>query len=102
MVLRTPLLLVAVVATAIVALALPGDGSGLLILTPALAMVLPLLFSAYVGERSLARLTSLLVRLRLSEAGRSAASSLVTAVARPSASWFSDANGSRGPPLLSA
>jgi hypothetical protein len=81
---------------------MPGDGSGLLMLTPALALILPLLFSAYPGERSLAKLTSLLSRLSLPDVSRPPITSLFTGPARPALAWFPEANGSRGPPFLSA
>jgi hypothetical protein len=62
MLVRTPLIPVTLLALVVAALALPGDPTGLLLLTPALALVLPLLLGRYPGETSVARLSSWFAR----------------------------------------
>ena len=55
---RSPLAPVAFLTLAVCLIAVPESASGLLLLTPALVLVLPLLFSVYPGEKSVVRLAS--------------------------------------------
>jgi hypothetical protein len=98
---RTPILLALFLVAAVVAIAAPASAPGLLLLTPALAVLLPLLFSFYPGEKSVARLASWVARIRIPE--RSGSAFLALAFDSPAPAWvgFSSATGSRGPPLLS-
>jgi hypothetical protein len=99
---RAPILPVAFLAAAVLAIVLPGDPAGLLLLTPALTVLLPLLASAYPGERSVAKLASWLSRVRVPDTAGSVSLALDAAFARPACIGFTAANGSRGPPLLLA
>ncbi len=99
--LRTPILLVALLVAAVAAIAGPGSSAGLLLLTPALAVLLPLLAGAYPGERSIARVASWFARVRRPEFGRPAAVTLAASWPLSLRDGFTAANGSRGPPVLS-
>ena len=99
---RTPILPVVFLAAAVFAIVLPGDPAGLLLLTPALAILLPLLASAYPGEKAVTKLASWFSRLRLPDISGPGTQALATFVPRSARNGFNGANGSRGPPLLSA
>lgn len=96
---RTPVLSTVLLAAIILGCALSGDTHSLLLLTPALAILIPLLSGFYVGERSLEKLASLLSRFGMGR-GRSVDFCLLSLC-----DWLfagpdtSAANGSRGPPL---
>jgi hypothetical protein len=97
---RTPILLALLLAGAMFAVSLPGDPAGLLLLTPAVAVLLPLLFSAYPGETAVARLTSWFARLRLPDVTGAASAALTFTFTPVGHTGFSSANGSRGPPAF--
>ena len=97
MVARTPILPAALLAAILLGVALSGDSHSLLLLTPALALLIPLLFGAYPGERSVRAIASWFSSL--GESGRQAALWLLPSCDRIFASLgTSAANGSRGPP----
>lgn len=98
---RSPLALVALLALAVCAIALPESGSGLLLLTPALVLVLPLLVNFYPGEKAVGRLASWFSKVRRPEFRRVASAPLFAGFLLSIRSGFCAANGSRGPPLLS-
>ena len=100
--LRTPILLAALLVAAVVAIAAPGSSAGLLLLTPALAVLLPLLAGAYPGEKSVARLASWFARALVPDTSGAVSLDFSTPLPRSVQAGFSFANGSRGPPLLSA
>jgi len=95
---RTPILLSALLVTLVAAIGLHGDPEGLLLLTPALAVLVPLLLGSYPGEASFRGLASWFSRVRLADAGRTALLSLHCPDRISVGSGFSTANGSRGPP----
>lgn len=99
---RSPLAPVALLALVVCAIAVPDSGSGLLLLTPALALVLPLLFSFYPGEDSVARLASWFSRLHLPVVSGIASTPLPSGSFYSAAAGFCGANAGRGPPLLSS
>jgi hypothetical protein len=96
--LRTPTLLALLLAGAVLAIGMPGSSAGLLLLTPALAVLLPLLFSAYPGEKAAARLASWFARAGIPDTAASASTALAAPFNLAVRAGFSSANGSRGPP----
>ncbi len=98
---RSPLAPVAFLTLAVCLIAVPESASGLLLLTPALVLVLPLLFSVYPGEKSVVRLASWFSRLRLPEASRIASTPLSVPSFFSASAGFFGANAGRGPPRLS-
>ncbi len=100
--LRTPILLVALLIAAVAAIAGPGSSAGLLLLTPVLAVLMPLLAGAYLGERSIARVASWFARALRPDFSGPVSTPLAASWIRSLRDGFTAANGSRGPPLLSA
>jgi len=98
---RSPLALVALLALVVCAIAVPESASGLMLLTPALALVLPLLFSFYPGEMSVARLASWFARLRFPAVSGIASTPLSSGSFFSAPAGFFGANAGRGPPFLS-
>jgi hypothetical protein len=98
---RTPILPVALLVAAVLVIVLPGDPAGLLLLTPALAVLLPLLASAYPGEKSITRLASWFSRALRTDASRPATSALAASRELFRREGFTLSNRSRGPPRLS-
>jgi hypothetical protein len=98
---RTPILPVAILAAAVVAIALQGDPAGLLLLTPALTVLLPLLAGTYPGEKSLKGLAAWLSSVRFPEVSGAPPLALSIAIRRSTLEGFTASNGSRGPPLPS-
>lgn len=92
---------VALLVGAVLAVVLPGDPAGLLLLTPALAVLLPLLASAYPGEKSITRLASWFSRALRPDASRSGTIALAASRELFRGEGFTLPNRSRGPPLLS-
>lgn len=97
---RTPILLVALLVAAVIAVAASGSAAGLLMLTPALAVLLPLLAGNYPGEKSVARLVCWVSRLRRTDLAGSIRPPPFTTWTRPTRDGFAAANGNRGPPLF--
>jgi hypothetical protein len=95
---RAPILLSASLVALVALIGFPADPEGLLLLTPALAVLLPLLLGCYPGEDSVAGLASWFSRVRLADTGRTALLSLRCFDRVSVGSGFSTANGSRGPP----
>jgi hypothetical protein len=98
---RSPLALVAFLALAVCAITVPEGSSGLLLLTPALAFVLPLLFNSYPGEKSVARLASWFARLSLPAASAVPTIPLFNESFFSASAGFCGANAGRGPPSFS-
>lgn len=99
---RAPILPFVLLAALVFAIVLPGNPAGLLLLTPALAILIPLLAGGYPGERSMTRLASWLSRLPRPSLSRPAALVLSAFGPRSRRDGFSLANAGRGPPLLLA
>ncbi len=98
----SPIFLVTFLIAAVFLIALPGDPAGLLLLTPALAILLPLLAGAYPGERAASRLASWFARAVAADTAGSNPVELPCLLPRSVRAGFSFADGSRGPPLLTA
>lgn len=98
---RTPLIPAAFLMLVVAAVAMPGSAAGLLLLTPALAVLIPLLFSVYPGEKSVAKLVSWFARVRLPDTSRIPAQALASILAFSAGDGFGSANRGRGPPSLS-
>ena len=98
---RTPIVPVALLTAAVLAIVLPGDPAGLLLLTPALALLLPLLASVYPAEKAVHNLATWISRVRIPAAGGSGARELTLALSSFNRDGFAASNGSRGPPLPS-
>jgi hypothetical protein len=99
---RAPILLFALLVATVAATALPGDPEGILLLTPALAVLLPLLLGSYPGEDSVRGLATWFSKVRVAETGVPALLSLACRGLLADGPGFSVANGSRGPPLFAA
>jgi hypothetical protein len=97
---RAPILLSALLVAVVAAIGLSGDPGGLLLLTPALALLIPLLLGSYPGESSVRGLASWFSRVRQTDTGRAAFLSLDFSDRHSAGSGFSVANGSRGPPAF--
>jgi hypothetical protein len=97
---RAPILLSALLVAVVAVIGLPGDPEGLLLLTPALALLVPLLLGSYPGEASVRGLASWFSRVRLADTGRTALLNLHCSDRLSAGSGFSAANGSRGPPAF--
>lgn len=97
---RTPVLLSVLLVTAVAAIGLHGDPEGLLLLTPALAVLVPLLLGSYPGEGSVRVLASWFSGIRTADAGRAALLSFCCFDRVSVGSVFPAANGSRGPPAF--
>ena len=95
---RTPIALFALLVAVVAATAAHGDPNGLMLLTPALALMLPLLLGSYPGERTVRELTSWFSRAGLSDTGQTALLKLHCCDRLVVGAGFSAANGSRGPP----
>ena len=99
MLIRLPILLFALLVATVAATAMPGGQEGLLLLTPAVALLIPLLIGSYPGESSIRSLASWFSKIRLPETGSTALLTLVSCDRQCAGPSFSAANGSRGPPL---
>jgi hypothetical protein len=92
--------LVLLLAATVVAATLPADAAGLLLLTPALALVLPLLFGLYLGEASVARLACWFARALSPQAARPVTPTLGGGFSFCLSTGFSGACAGRGPPAF--
>jgi hypothetical protein len=100
MLVRVPMALVLLLAATVVAATLSADPAGLLLLTPALALVLPLLFGLYLGESSVARLASWFARALSPEVARPASQTVGVGFSFCLSTGFSGACAGRGPPAF--
>jgi hypothetical protein len=98
MLVRVPTALVLLLAAIVLAATLPADPAGLLLLTPAIVLVLPLLFGFYLGEASVARIASWFARALSPEVARPVVASLSGGFSFCLSTGFSGACAGRGPP----
>lgn len=95
---RAPIALSALLVAVVAATATHGDPNGLMLLTPVLAVLVPLLLGSYPGEQAVRELATWFSRARLGDTGRSVLLKLHCRDRFVEGTGFSDANGSRGPP----
>lgn len=98
MLVRVPMALFLLLAATVLAATLPADPAGLLLLTPALFLVVPLLFGLYLGEASVARLASWFARALSPEVARPVSRKVRGAFSFCLSTGFSGACAGRGPP----
>jgi hypothetical protein len=98
MLVRVPMALVVLLAATVLAATSSADPAGLLLLTPALMLVLPLLFGRYPGEQSVARLASWFARALSPETARPVSQTINGGVSFCLNTGFSGACAGRGPP----
>jgi hypothetical protein len=92
--------LVLLLVATVLATTLPADSAGLLLLTPSLALVLPLLFGFYVGEESVTRIASWFARALAPERSSPGPGVLAEGFSFCLSTGFSGACAGRGPPAF--
>jgi hypothetical protein len=95
---RAPIALFALLVAVVAAAASHGDPNGLMLLTPVLAVMLPLLLGSYPGVRTVRKLASWFSRAVLGDTGRAGLLVLHCCDLFVEGAGFPAANGSRGPP----